>query len=213
VADAAATAAVAAIVRAGAAFEAAGLAPAASGNLSIRDGDRVILTPTGARLGALDAATLAVVGLDGTAVGGRAASKEWPLHVAIYRARPDAQAIVHLHAPASVAVSCLATLDPDDAIPAYTAYRVMRIGRLPLVPYRPPGDPGLGDAAAARAALAGRGLLLANHGLVAWGRDLDEAVAVAEEVDAACELHLRLQGRAVRLLSDEERADVERRYG
>ena len=202
-----------AIVRAGAAFEAAGLAPAASGNLSIREDGQVLLTPTGSRLGSLDGTTLAILGVDGSPVAGRAPSKEWPLHLALYRARRDARAIVHLHAPASVAVSCLAGLDPDDAIPAYTAYRVMRIGRLPLVPYLPPGDPGLGDAAAALAGRAGRGLLLANHGLVAWGRDLDEAVAVAEEIEAASALHLRLDGRAVRLLTDEERGEVERRYG
>jgi ribulose-5-phosphate 4-epimerase/fuculose-1-phosphate aldolase len=201
------------IVTAGAALAAAGLAPAASGNLSIRDGDQVIVTPTGGRLGALDAARLSILALDGSMVVGRTPSKEWPLHLAIYRARPDARAIVHLHAPASVAVSCLATLDPDDAIPPYTAYRVMRIGRLPLVPYLPPGDPGLGEAAAARAQSAGRGVLLANHGLVGWGRDLEEALAVAEEIEAAADLHLRLDGRKVRLLSDEERAEVERRFG
>lgn len=202
-----------AIVRAGAAFEAAGLAPAASGNISLRRGDDVVLTPTGSRLGALDPATLSVIGLDGSATAGRAPSKEWPLHLAVYRVRPDARAIVHLHAPASVAVSCLADLDPDDAIPAYTAYRVMRIGRLPLVGYLPPGDPGLGDAAGRLAQDAGRGLLLANHGLVAWGRDLDEAIAVAEEIESAASLHLRLDGRAVRLLTDDERAELGRRFG
>ena len=89
----------------------------------------------------------------------------------------------------------------------------MRIGRLPLVGYLPPGDPALGDAAAAAAPRAGRGLLLANHGLVAWGRDLDEAVAVAEEIEAAAGLHLRLAGLAVRLLTEAERAEVERRFG
>lgn len=202
-----------AIVRAGAAFEAAGLAPAASGNLSTRSGDHVLLTPTGSRLGALDPGALALIGPDGGVVAGPAPSKEWPLHLAVYRARPDARAIVHLHAPASVAVSCLATLDPHDAIPPYTAYRVMRIGRLPLVPYIPPGDPALGAAAAEIAAGAGRGLLLANHGLVGWGRDLDEAVAVAEEIEASAALHLRLDGRDVRLLTDEERAELERRFG
>src|SRR4051794_36676527 len=203
----------AAIVGAGSALEANGLAPAASGNLSIRRGDEIVLTPTGVRLGALDPATLAVLDARGSSVAGGAPSKEWPLHLAIYRVRPDARAIVHLHAPASVAVSCLANLDDYDAIPAYTAYRVMRIGRLPLVPYLPPGDPGLGDAAAARATDAGRGMLLANHGLVAWGRDIDEAVAVAEEIEAASSLHLRLDGHPVRLLTDDERAELERRFG
>jgi ribulose-5-phosphate 4-epimerase/fuculose-1-phosphate aldolase len=201
------------IVAAGAALEEAGLAPAASGNLSVRTADGMLLTPTGTRLGALAAAALARLDEAGTPVAGPAPSKEAPLHHAIYRARPDASAIVHLHAPNAVAVSCLADLELDDALPAYTAYRVMRIGRLPLVGYLPPGDPALGDAAAAAAPGAGRGLLLANHGLVAWGGSLDEAVAVAEEIEAAAGLHLRLAGRAVRILSTAERAEVERRFG
>jgi 3-dehydro-4-phosphotetronate decarboxylase len=146
-------------------------------------------------------------------VSGPSPSKEAPLHLAIYRVRPDAHAIVHLHAPNAVAASCLADLDEGDALPAYTAYRVMRIGRLPLVGYLPPGDPALGDAAATAAPRAGRGLLLANHGLVAWGTNLDEAVAVAEEIEAAAGLHLRLSGRAVRRLTDAERAEIERRFG
>jgi ribulose-5-phosphate 4-epimerase/fuculose-1-phosphate aldolase len=200
------------IVAAGAYLQAAGLAPAASGNLSARTTE-LLLTPTGARLGALDAAALARLDQAGARVAGSAPSKEAPLHLAIYRVRPDARAIVHLHAPDAVAVSCLADLDPADALPAYTAYRVMRIGRLPLVGYLPPGDPGLGDAAAAAAPRAGRGLLLANHGLVAWGTDMDEAVAVAEEIESAAGLHLRLAGRAVRLLTPAERAEVERRFG
>jgi 3-dehydro-4-phosphotetronate decarboxylase len=201
------------IVAAGAALEAAGLAPAASGNLSTRLAHGLLLTPTGTRLGALNPTTLARLDEAGTRVAGSRPSKEAPLHLAIYRVRPDARAIVHLHASNSVAVSCLADLDPEDALPAYTAYRVMRIGRLPLVGYLPPGDPALGDAAAGAAPRAGRGLLLANHGLVAWGTDLDEAVAVAEEIEAAAGLHLRLAGLAVRLLSDAERAEVERRFG
>jgi len=201
------------VVLAGAALEAAGLAPAASGNLSVRIDGRLLLTPTGSRLGALEASRLSVVDDQGARLTGPRPSKEWPLHVALYRARPDAGAIVHLHAPDSVAVSCLSGLDEEDALPAYTAYRVMRIGRLPLVRYLPPGDAGLGDAAAAAAARAGRGLLLANHGLVAWGRDLGDAVATAEEIDSAAGLHLRLDGRPVRLLTPDERAEVERRFG
>src|SRR5699024_3068578 len=134
------------IVAAGAALQAAGLAPAASGNLSTRSAAEILLTPTGTRLGGLDPEVLARLEGAATRVSGPPPSKEAPLHLAIYRVRPDARAIVHLHSPDAVAVSCLADLDPHDALPAYTAYRLMRVGRLPLVDYLPPGDPGLGDA-------------------------------------------------------------------
>jgi 3-dehydro-4-phosphotetronate decarboxylase len=201
-----------AIVASGRALSALGLAPGASGNLSVRTADGLLVTPTGTRLGGLDADGLAHLGAEGSRRSGGAPSKEWPLHAAVYEARPDAGAIVHLHAPDSVAVACLADLDPSDAIPAYTAYRVMRIGRLPLVPYLPPGDPGLATACGEAAGRAGRALLLANHGLVAWGRDLDEAAGVAEEVEAAAGLHLRLRGQPARLLTPDEIAELGRRF-
>ena len=201
-----------AIVETGRALAAAGLAPGASGNVSVRDVDRILMTPTGTRLGALDPGSLSVLALDGPRIAGPKPSKEWPLHVALYAARPDAGAIVHLHSADSVAVACLADLDPADALPPYTAYQVMRIGRLPLVPYVAPGDPSLGSRAAECAPAAGRGLLLANHGLVAWGRDLADAAAIAEEIEAACALHLRLRDRPVRLLTPDEIADLRARY-
>ena len=201
-----------AIVDAGHALAAAGLAPGASGNLSVRTAEGILVTPTGIRLGALDAGALSHLAGDGRLLAGRAPSKEWSLHAAVYHVRSDAAAIVHLHAPDSVAVSCLADLDPEDAIPSYTAYRVMRIGLLPLVPYVPPGDPALARASGHAAERAGRALLLANHGLVAWGRDLDEAVGVAEEVEAAAGLHLRLRGLPVRLLTADETDEVRRRF-
>ena len=201
------------IVQVGRALAAAGLAPGASGNVSVRMGEGMLITPTGTRLGALHVNGLSRLDAAGGPSGDAAPSKEWPLHAGIYRVRPDATAIVHLHAPDAVAVACLADLDASDAIPAYTAYRVMRIGRLPLVPYVAPGDPALGQAAATVASGAGRGLLLANHGLVAWGTDLDEAAGVAEEIEAAAGLHLRLRGLPVRLLTPEEREELGRRFG
>ena len=65
----------------------------------------------------------------------------------MYEARKSCGAIVHLHSTHSVAVSCLADIDPDDVLPPITAYFVMRVGKLKLLPYFPPGDPapGCGD--------------------------------------------------------------------
>jgi 3-dehydro-4-phosphotetronate decarboxylase len=201
--DAAAERAAARIVDAGARLAARGLAHGASGNLSIRlDDGTLVVTPTGARLAALTGERLARLEPDGRRIAGDRPSKEWPLHAATYRSRPDAVAIVHLHSRHAVAVACLAGLDPSDVLPTYTAYQAMRVGPLALVPFHPPGDPALGEAVA-EAATSARSMLLANHGLVAAGHDLDGAVETAEEIEESCALHLLLSGRSVALLPDE----------
>jgi ribulose-5-phosphate 4-epimerase/fuculose-1-phosphate aldolase len=200
-----------AIVDTGALLAGRGLAPGTSGNLGVRVDDEVVLTPTGTELGALGPFEPALVGLDGTHRSGPPPTKEWAVHVAMLRARPDAGAVVHLHSPHAVAVSCLAGLDPDDVLPPLTAYFVMRVGRLVLVPYMPPGDPALGDAVGA-AALESAALLLANHGLVAAGRDLTDARTIAEEIETTARLFLLIGDRPVSLLTTSEVAELRRRW-
>ena len=191
-----------AIVEAGRHLDRLGLAPGRSGNVSVRLGEQVLLTGTNQRLGALQAESLALVGLDGAQVSGPTPTKEAALHLGIYRARPDATAIVHLHSPYAVAASCLADLDADDAFPPITAYYLMQVGRMPLVPFHPPGST---ELAAAVESLAGdaRALLLANHGLLAADALLDAALLMAEEIEATARLVLLLRGAAVSLVPDE----------
>lgn len=185
-----------AIVELGARLSATGLAPGRSGNLSVRLGERIVLTPGGSRLGALDSGELSIVGPDGAQLGGLTPTKEAALHLGMYRARPSAGAIVHLHSPHAVAVACLAGLDPEDALPPLTAYQLMQIGRLPLLPFFPPGSADLAAAVEARAA-TDRAMLLANHGLLAADVTLDAAAAVAEEIEATSRLFLLVRGADV----------------
>jgi ribulose-5-phosphate 4-epimerase/fuculose-1-phosphate aldolase len=183
-----------ALAGAGRRLHAAGLAPGTSGNLSLRAPDGVLVTPTNCRLGDLAPDDLALLDLDGTHRGGRPASKEARLHLGVYRARPDARAIVHLHSPHSVAASCLAGLDRDEALPPFTAYALMRFGAVGLVPFFPPGSAELA-AAVESAAAAHRALLLANHGSLIAGPTLESACADAEELEQAAHVHLLLLGR------------------
>ena len=92
-----------------------GLTSGASGNLSARLADGVLLTPTNACLGFLDPARLSRLDAEGRHVGGDPPTKEVPLHLAVYRARPQAGGIVHLHSTHATALSCLADVDPVDA--------------------------------------------------------------------------------------------------
>ena len=142
-------------------------------------------------LGRLDPGRLSKLDWNGKLISGDAPSKESFLHLAMYQERERNQAVIHLHATHSVAVSVLEGLDPDDLLPPLTAYYVMRIGTLPLVPYYAPGDMALADAVRG---YAGRhhALLLANHGPVVAGASLAAAADAVEELEATAKLYLLL---------------------
>ena len=110
------------------------------------------------------------------------------MHRAVYAARPEAGAVVHLHSTMATAVACMPDVNTDNPLPPLTPYFVMRVGRrMPLVPYYRPGDPAMEPAIHA-AALGARALLLANHGPVVSGKTLTDAVYAAEELEEAAKL-------------------------
>lgn len=188
-----------------------GLTHGSTGNISARCADGWLLTPTGSNLGRLDPARLSKLDWSGKLISGDAPSKESFLHLAMYQERDRNQAVIHLHATHSVAVSVLEGLDANDLLPPLTAYYVMRIGALPLVPYYAPGDLALAEAVRG---FAGRhhAMLLANHGPVVAGVSLAAAADAVEELEATAKLYLLLQGQRVRPLTPAQVADVKRRY-
>ncbi|MDR1934525.1 MAG: aldolase [Candidatus Accumulibacter sp.] len=179
-----------------------GLSAGSSGNISVRlsDSDGWLLTPTNSCLGELDPARISKLDWQGKVLAGDPPSKEAFLHRSLYEARPKAGAIVHLHSTHAAAVSCLRGLDPADCVPPLTPYFVMKIGRLPLVPYHRPGDPALGEAIRG---LAGRhsAVLLANHGPVVSGSNLEGAIYAAEELEETARIFLLLRGAPVNSLT------------
>ncbi len=182
-----------------------------SGNISVRLDDAFLITPTNSSMGRLDPARIAKVGFDGTHLAGDKPSKEEFLHLAMYEERPEMSAVVHLHATHSVALSCLAEIDPEDVLPPITAYHVMRVGKCPLVPYFAPGDKALADAVRKTARHA-HTMLLANHGPVVAGKSLDAAVYAAEELEETAKLFLMLRGEKTRFLTQAQVADLMVRF-
>jgi len=180
-----------------------GLAPGSSGNMSVRLEDGLLVTPTNSCMGRLDPAGISKLSWVGRHLDGEEPSKEAFLHLAMYQERPDERAIVHLHSSHSVAVSCMADIDPADVLPPITAYYVMRIGRLPLLPYYRPGDQALAEAVR-EAAKSHHAMLLANHGPVVAGKSLDAAVYKAEELEETAKLFLILRGCNTRWLDEEQ---------
>src|SRR5579883_47171 len=180
-----------------------GLTAGSSGNISVKTADGWLMTPTNASLGRLDPARLSQLDHSGRLLGGDPPTKESFLHRVMYEERQDTGAVVHLHSTHSVAVSCLAEVNPHDVLPPITAYYVMRVGRLPLVPYFKPGDLALAEAVRG---FAGRhhAVLLANHGPVVAGSSLDAAVNAIEELEETARLYLLLRGAKTRFLTPEQ---------
>jgi ribulose-5-phosphate 4-epimerase/fuculose-1-phosphate aldolase len=188
-----------------------GLTAGSSGNISVRVDDGWLMTPTGASLGDLDPARIAKLDTSGRHVGGDAPTKESFLHVAMYEQRPKAGAVVHLHSVHSVAVSCMADVDPANVLPPLTAYYVMRVGTLPLVRYFPPGDLDLAKAVRETASRH-HAVLLANHGPVVAGASLEDAVYATEELEETAKLYLLLRDIRTRPLTAEQVAELEKRF-
>ena len=188
-----------------------GLTAGSSGNISVRVEGGWLMTPTGSSLGRLDPHRLSKLDEKGTLISGDAPTKESFLHLAMYRERATAGAVVHLHSTHSVAVSCLDGINHDDVLPPITAYYVMRVGKLPLIPYFAPGDAALGEAIGQFAAKHAA-VLLANHGPVVSGSTLSAAVDVIEELEETARLYLLLHGRPTHYLSAAQVVDLKRRF-
>lgn len=185
-----------------------GLNVGTSGNASVRHGDGFLITPSGLAADTCSAADMVLVDRDGGYRSALAPSSEWQLHRDIYAARPDAGAILHAHSPFAVALACQRI-----AIPPFH-YMIARFGGTSVrcAPYATFGTQALSDAAVG--ALSGRSAcLLANHGMVVFGRDLAHALAQAIELETLCEQYWRTRqlGEPV-LLSDAEMAEVIERF-
>jgi ribulose-5-phosphate 4-epimerase/fuculose-1-phosphate aldolase len=181
-----------------------------AGNISVRSGDTIYATPTGSSFGTLTVTALAPCDLDGKPLGPNKPTKEILFHLAAYRARPQSRAVVHLHSTYATAAASLRDLNEDDALPALTAYYAMRIPSLPTVPYLPPGDPGLA-VEVERLARRTPAMLMRNHGSIGIGATLQEAAALAEEIEETARLYFLLGERA-QPLTAEQIAELRRRF-
>ncbi|MEN9061392.1 MULTISPECIES: aldolase [Ponticoccus] len=171
-----------------------GLTHGSTGNISARTEDGgLLVSPTGTSFGRLDPGRLARFDAAGQHIDGDRPTKEMPLHTAFYDTRGTAGAVVHLHSCHSVALSLLPGVDEDNFLPAYTPYGIMQVGRVKLLPFFVPGDPAMGQAVRG---LAGKrsAVMLANHGPVVAGKDVEAACNAIEELEATARLALMTRG-------------------
>ncbi|WGW02464.1 3-oxo-tetronate 4-phosphate decarboxylase [Tropicibacter oceani] len=181
-----------------------GLTHGSTGNISARTPDGgLLVSPTGTSFGRLDPARLSRFDAAGQLIDGDPPTKEMPLHSAFYDTRSTAGAVVHLHSCHSVALSMLPEVDEDNFLPALTPYGIMKLGRVKLLPFFLPGDPAMG---AAVRGLAGKrsAVMLANHGPVVAGKDVEAACNAIEELEDGARLAMMLRGTQARGLSDDQ---------
>ncbi len=190
-----------------------GLVIGTAGNVSVRIGDRVAVTATGARFEDLTQEQVSVVDLDGRLVAGEhGPTSELALHLGIYRTFGSG-AVVHTHAPVATAVGLV-----TDELPCVHYQMLLLGGGVRVAPYATFGTPEL--AASVVAALDGRAAaLMANHGAVTHAADLETAVDHALLLEWACTVYWRAasMGTPRALDSDQQNAVVtaalERNYG
>ena len=178
-----------------------GLAHGTSGNISVRrDALSFFVSPTGMPYDTLAPDDVPLVSLDGRWFGRRSPSSEWRFHRDIFEARAHVGAIVHTHSPRATSLACTGR-----GIPAFH-YMVAVAGGADIrcAPYHTFGTQALSDAALA-ALEDRRACLLANHGVIALGADLDSALALADEVENLADQYCAaLSLGDVRLLDEEE---------
>jgi L-fuculose-phosphate aldolase len=198
------SAARAALLHAARRLDQLGLNRGTSGNLSVRVDGGALITPSGVAPENLTVQAMVRVDLDGVVQGAGVPSSEWRMHCDILAARPESGAVVHTHSSFAVTLS---TLRRD--IPAFH-YMIATAGGDSV---RCAGYALFGSSELSRLAVEAikdrKACLLGNHGLIALGRNLDEAIAVAVEVEALCEQYWRaLQIGEPVLLTDEQMAQV-----
>ena len=189
-------------------MNALGINQGSSGNVSARVEGGFLVTPSGLPYEELQPADLVHVAMDGHPTGHREPSSEWRFHRDIYARRPEAGAVVHTHSAFATTLACLGR-----PIPAFH-YEVAFAGGndIRCAPYRTFGTQELSDAAID--ALRGRrACLLAHHGVIAFGADLDDALRLADKVEAMARLYWQaIQVTEPATLDDDEMAQIVERF-
>ena len=172
------------------------LVTGSGGNLSLRVGGKVYLTPTGCSLRDMSPDMVVTVDMDGQVLEGVKPTMEAGMHLGLLRERQDINVVCHVHGAYIIAAS--STLFPaPDTFPPLTPGFVYHAHPLPMLPFMVPGTRVLAETVTRELSLPTRkALVLQNHGLVTLGKDLKEALNVAEEIDDVARICVFTKGKA-----------------
>ena len=188
-----------------------GLVSGTGGNISIRNNNDIYITPTSISLESMHKKTIAVLSLrDGKSLNSLKPSKESLMHLMIYRKRDDINAVIHVHSVYSVAISSMPEFIRQESVPVFTPGYSLRIGNIPVLPYQLPGSEKL--AVKVSTALESRdSVLLANHGVVTVGKDLESALNLVDEIEENSKVYFITEGKANQL-SVEQIKEIDEYY-
>jgi L-fuculose-phosphate aldolase len=164
-----------------------GLNKGTSGNCSVRNKAGFIITPSGVDAEEITPNNMVNMQLDGSVEANKKPSSEWFFHRDIYQQRPEINAVIHTHSMFATTIACL-----HKDIPSFH-YMIAIAGgdHIRCAPYALFGTQALSDAAIL-ALIDRKACLLANHGMIAIGASLEEALAITVEVENLCEQYWRL---------------------
>lgn len=185
-----------------------GLNRGSSGNASVRDGDAMLITPSALPVSEMTGASMVRMDLQGNVLQGGKPSSEWRFHRDILAARPEIGAVIHTHSTFATTLACLRR-----DVPA-VHYMIALAGgdNIRCTPYTIFGEQELSDHAL-EALRDRKACLLGNHGMIALGKDLDDALAVAVEVEFVCEVYWRtLQAGEPQILTAQQMHEVKQKF-
>ena len=185
-----------------------GLNRGTSGNASVRCGDNILITPSALSAAAMREQDMVLLDPAGQVLRGGKPSSEWRFHCDILGARPDIGAVLHAHSTFATTLACLQREVP----PVHYMIAVAGGDSLRCAPYALFGEAEL-SGHALEALHDRKACLLANHGMIALGKDLEDALAVAEEVEFLCEIYWRsLAAGEPRILSTQQMHEVREKF-
>jgi len=186
----------------------AGLNQGTAGNVSVRVPDGFLITPTGMLYEDCTFTDMVHMSMDGDVFGSLKPSSEWRFHRDLYTSRSDAEAVVHVHSSFATTLACV-----GDDIPSFHYMIAVAGGKtIRCAPYYTFGTQELSDAVV-DAMVDRKACLMGNHGMLAMGPDLKQALAMAVEVEKLCEIYWRvLQVGGGKLIGDKEMDHILKKF-
>ena len=163
-----------------------GLNRGTAGNASVRYGDGMLITPSALPVSEMVTESMVRMDMEGKVLQGGKPSSEWRFHRDIFKVRSDINAVLHMHSTYATTIACL-----GKDVPAVHYHIAIAGGdTIRCTPYTIFGEQNLSDLAL-EALRDRKACLLGNHGMIALGTNLDDALSVAQEVEFLCEIYWR----------------------
>lgn len=185
-----------------------GLNRGTAGNASVRCGNDILITPSALPVAEMSEQDLVLLDAEGKILHGRKPSSEWRFHRDIFNERPEIGAVLHMHSTFATTIACLGR-----EVPAVHYHIAIAGGdTIRCTPYSIFGEQNLSDLAL-EALTDRKACLLGNHGMIALGKDLADALSVALEVEYLCEIYWRtLQVGEPKILTAQQMHEVKAKF-